>query len=132
MSTVSKVVMVVDDEADMLSLISAHLKRHGLAVMTVPSAEHALHLIKSMRPNLFLVDIMMPGIDGYELCKQLRNTPHTSDIPVIMFSALDTPQSRKNARDCGADAFVAKSFSFSELLMQVNSLLFRNGNGYAH
>lgn len=127
MSMISKVVMVVDDETEMLSLVASHLRRHGLAVMTVPSAERALHLVKSMRPNLFLLDIMMPGIDGFELCKRLRTTPHTQNIPVIMFSILDTPQSRATARSCGADAFVPKSFSFSELVTQINSLLSRNG-----
>lgn len=131
MSMVSKVVMVVDDEVEMLSLVADHLRRHGLVVMTVSDAERALHLVKSMRPNLFLLDVMMPGIDGFELCRRLRSTPHTAETPVIMFSVLDTPQTRRTALECGADAFVPKSFSFTELVTKINSLLSRNGH-YAH
>lgn len=124
----SKVVMVIDDETAMLSLVATKLKRHGVAAIKVSSAEQALHLIKSMKPNLFLVDVLMPTMSGYELCRRIRMNVHTRDIPVVMFSALDTPQSRQQALECGANAFIPK-LRFSELIDEITALLSSNGNG---
>jgi len=120
---ISKVVMVVDDETEMLALLEIMLKRYGLAVMKAPDADLALHLVKSLKPDLFMLDVMMPGMNGFDLCRELRATPHTAKTPVIIFSALDTPQSRKKAMECGANAFIPKRTLTEELASQIHALL---------
>ncbi|HVO68968.1 MAG TPA: response regulator [Aggregatilineaceae bacterium] len=120
---ISKVVMVVDDESEMLALLEIMLRRYGLAVMKAPDADLALHLVKSLKPDLFMLDVMMPGMNGFDLCRELRATPHTAKTPVIMFSALDTPQSRKKAIECGADVFISKRTLSDELSGQIHALL---------
>jgi len=120
---INKMVLVVDDENEMLELLSVLLRRMGVAVMKAPSAERALHLAKSLQPDLFLVDVMMPGMDGFELCRHIRQTPHTAATPVIMVSAFDTPRSRNKAIECGANAFVPKNDLVSGLRIQVDELL---------
>ncbi len=120
---INKMALVVDDESDMLELLTVLLRRMGVAVMKAPSAERALHLVKSLKPDLFLLDVMMPGMDGFELCQHIRQTPHTAATPVIIVSALDTPRSRNKARECGANAFVPKNDLVIGLRMQVDELL---------
>jgi DNA-binding response OmpR family regulator len=119
---IDKVIMVVDDEADMLTLLEIALKRQGLAVMRAQDARLALHLVKSLTPNLFILDVLMPGMDGFELCKELRANPYTANTPVIIFSARDNSWSRKKALDVGANAFVPKT-AFSNLIREVRALL---------
>jgi CheY-like chemotaxis protein len=123
MSVAHDVIMVVDDEAEMLSLIDLTLRRHGLTVLKVPSAALALHLTKSMKPSLFILDILMPGMDGIELCRQLRVNPHTAEIPIIMVSILDTPKSRRQASDNGANAFIPKKHLTNELVTMIFDFL---------
>lgn len=117
------VIMVVDDEAQMLALIDLALRRHGFTVLKVASAELALHLTKSMKPSLFILDILMPGMNGLELCNRLRGNPHTAEIPIIMLSALDTPQSRRQASDNGANAYISKNNLTDELVFMILDLL---------
>jgi DNA-binding response OmpR family regulator len=127
---ISKVVMVVDDESEMLSLLEIMLRRYGLAVMKAPDADLALHLVKSLKPDLFMLDVMMPGMNGFELCRELRATPHTAKTPVIIFSALDTPQSRKKAIECGANVFISKRALSDELSDQIHALLGNHSKEY--
>jgi len=127
---ISKVVMVVDDETEMLGLLEIMLKHFGLAVMKAPDADLALHLVKSLKPDLFMLDVMMPGMNGFDLCRELRATPHTAKTPVIIFSALDTPQARRRAMECGADVFISKRTLTEELSGQVHALLGNHVNDY--
>ncbi|NDJ77870.1 MAG: response regulator [Chloroflexi bacterium] len=132
MATMSKVVLVVDDEVEMLTYLDVFLKKQGLVVMKARNAELALHLIKSLRPNLFLLDVMMPGMDGFELCREIRNIPHTAETPVIMITAYDTPQSREKAAECGADAFIPKTHLYQDLIDNIHTLLGTNSHGRMH
>jgi len=120
---INKVVMVVDDESDMLTLLELMLKGRGLVVMKAPDADRALHLVKSLTPNLFILDILMPGMNGYELCQQLRANSNTADTPVIMFSVLDNPRAKKKALESGANVFVTKTNLTGQLIDEVCGLL---------
>ncbi len=131
MSVAHDVIMVVDDEAEILTLVDLTLQRYGFTVLKVSSAELALHLTKSMRPNLFILDILMPGMDGLELCNQLRINPHTTEIPIIVISVLDTPQSRRQASDNGANAFIPKKDLINELALIILELLNPNNKQQA-
>lgn len=125
-----QVVLVVDDDPDMLALINTMLRRSGYVVMRASSAELALHLIKSFMPNLCVVDVLMPDMDGFELCEEIRRIPHTANVPIIVLTALNTIKSRQQAMDVGADAFVAKQNLSSDLTSEIHRLLCsNNGNG---
>ncbi len=125
-----QVVLVVDDDTDMLTLLNTMLRRKGYVVMRASSAELALHLVKSFMPNLFVVDLLMPDMNGFELCERIRSIPHTAKVPIIILTALNTMKSRQQAIDVGADAYVTKENISSDLASEIQRLLC-NGNGQA-
>jgi CheY-like chemotaxis protein len=122
----NKAVMIVDDDADILEYLAFLLKRHGLAVLKAQDAESALHLVQSLKPDLFLLDIWMPGINGFELCRQLRANQHTAHTPVIVFSALSTARAQREALAAGADLFLSKSELPTTLIQAIQTLLGQN------
>jgi len=122
----NKAVMIVDDDADVLEYLAFLLKRHGLAVLKAQDAESAPHLVQSLKPDLFLLDIWMPGINGFELCRQLRANPHTAHTPVIVFSALSTARAQREALAAGADLFLSKSELPTTLIQAIQTLLGQN------
>mgnify|MGYP001197203477 FL=1 len=119
----NKAVMIVDDDADVLEYLAFLLKRHGLAVLKAQDAESALHLVQSLKPDLFLLDVWMPGVNGFELCRQLRANPHTAHTPVIVFSALSTARAQREALAAGADLFLSKSELPTTLIQAIQTLL---------
>ncbi len=123
-----QVVLVVDDDPDMLTLLNTMLRRNGYVVMRASSAELALHLVKSFMPNLFVVDVLMPDMNGFELCERIRQIPHTANVPIIVLTALNTRKSRQQAIEVGANAFVAKENLSKDLTSEIHRLL-SNGNG---
>jgi CheY-like chemotaxis protein len=123
-----QVVLVVDDDPDMLTLLNTMLRYDGYVVMRASSAALALHLVKSFMPNLFVVDVLMPDMNGFELCERIRQIPHTAKVPIIILTALNSMQSRQQAVDVGANAFVAKEDMTNNLAPEIHRLLY-NGNG---
>jgi pilus assembly protein CpaE len=116
-------IFVVDDNEMNLKLVSAVLKKEGFEVFTAVSAEEALRTIVGVSPNLAILDVMMPDMDGYELCRRLRAIPQISSIPIIMLTALSALNERLKAFDAGADDFIAKPFQPLELTARVKVLL---------
>ena len=125
----NKAILVVDDDSNMLALLEVILKQHGYAVVKAPNAEIALHLCKSFSPNLFIFDLLMPGINGFELCEAVRTLPNAVDTPIIILTALDDLDTRRRALDVGASAFVSKAQLMRGLIQVVRSLISTNGNG---
>ncbi len=123
-----KVVLVVDDDSDMLTLLDIMLRRKGYVVMKAPNAELALHLIKSFSPDLLVLDVLMPDMNGFELCDRIRQIPHTANVPIIILTALNTARDRQRAIDVGADAFIAKENLSNDLASEIQRLLC-NGAG---
>jgi len=114
-------ILAVDDQQANLRLLDAVLSPRGYRVVRASSGEQALELLPSSGVDLVLLDIVMPGIDGYEVCRRIRGTPETAFLPVVMITASGN-QEKTRAIEAGADDFVSKPFDQSELLARVASL----------
>ena len=114
-------ILAVDDQPANLRLLDAVLSPRGYRVVHATSGEQALELLPSSGVDLVLLDIVMPGIDGYEVCRRIRGAPETAFLPVVMITA-SGHQEKKRAIEAGADDFVSKPFDQSELLARVASL----------
>ncbi|HEY3255220.1 MAG TPA: response regulator [Polyangiaceae bacterium] len=116
-------ILIVDDELDNRELLQIVLKWQGFVTRTAANGEEALLSAVRQPPALILVDLMMPGIDGYQLTASLKRDPRTKHIPVIMVSAMNDSATRKRALSAGADAYLTKPIDRSELCEQVRSIL---------
>jgi signal transduction histidine kinase len=116
-------ILVVDDDVKNIRLIRLMLNRERYRVSSACSGSEALEVIKKNEPDLILLDIMMPGLDGFETCKQLKADEITSHIPVIMVTALQEKEDRLRAMEAGGDDFITKPIDQTELLIRVKSLL---------
>ena len=120
-----KLIAVVDDEKDILNLITHHLKREGYQVKPFQSGKDFLLYINSVPPDLVLLDIMLPGMDGLELCRILKSKPSSESIPIIMITAKSTEADIVVGLELGADDYIVKPFRTRELVARVKSILRR-------
>lgn len=116
-------VVVVDDSAPTRELLEAWLTSAGCDVLTAASGEDAVPLIQQQKPDLVLLDIVMPGLDGLEVCRRLKQDAETRDVPVIVVSGLQHQANVRRAREAGAEAYVWKPFDEDELLSVVSAAL---------
>lgn len=123
-----KVIAIVDDEKDILNLVSHHLKREGYKVKEFENGRDFLLFLESLTPDLALLDIMLPGIDGLELCRFLKGKASTSSIPLIMLTAKGTEADVVVGLELGADDYVVKPFSPRELVARVKTVLRRSNS----
>jgi DNA-binding response OmpR family regulator len=117
-----KKVLVVDDDVKTVELVRLYLNRDGYQVLTAYDGIEALHLARESCPDLIVLDLMLPDIDGLEVCRTLR---HESDVPIIMLTARTTDQDKLTGLDLGADDYVTKPFSPKELAARVRAVLRR-------
>ncbi|HEY0968446.1 MAG TPA: response regulator [Opitutaceae bacterium] len=116
-------VLSVDDERDVTDLVHFHLKRAGFNVLTAANGRQALSLIESRRPDLVLLDLMLPDIDGFGVCEILRRQPETATVPIIIVTAWSTSDARHLGLEMGALDYLTKPFSPKELVERVQRTL---------
>ena len=123
-----KKILIVDDESAILQTLRFNLERNGYAVATAGDGRTAVALAGSEHPDLIIMDIMLPVLDGIEACKEIRKT---SDVPIIMLTARDQEIDKVLALELGADDYVTKPFSLHEFLARVKARLRRQNNNDA-
>ncbi len=119
-------ILVVDDEPDILELIIYNLEQHGHTVISASNGAKALELAKSRLPDLIVLDVMMPEINGVEVAKRLRAQTETAAMPIIMLTARSEESNELEGLDAGADDYITKPFSMQVLLARINSLTRRS------
>jgi two-component system, OmpR family, alkaline phosphatase synthesis response regulator PhoP len=123
-----KRILVVDDEIYIVHILEFSLTMEGYTVLTASNGEEALKMIEQERPDLVVLDIMMPKLDGYEVCRHLRQDERFAGLPVILLSAKGRPVDREAGLQAGADDYIAKPFSPRKLLEKIRELLDRSEN----
>jgi DNA-binding response OmpR family regulator len=116
-------VLIIDDDQELLDLLDGYLRRFQFSVLTASDAEHGLEIIAQERPDLVVLDVMMPGMDGFEACRQIRRH---GDIPILMLSARGETTDRIVGLEMGADDYMAKPFEPRELVTRIRAILRRS------
>lgn len=130
-TTTSPRILIVDDEPDILHLIEFNLARAGYRTRSAPDAEEALRELKATSFDLLILDRMLPGLQGTELCRIIRQNPKTAQLPIIMLTARGEVSDRIDGLDAGADDYLAKPFSPAELIARIKAILRRAGGAQA-
>jgi len=117
--------LLVDDEKDLVKMIKINLEEEGFQVETAYDGEEALSKVRRSKPDLMILDIMMPGIDGWEVLSQVRANPETEALPVVILSAKTEEISKLFGYKLGTDDYVTKPFSVKELIARINAVLKR-------
>ncbi len=127
--TLKERVLVVEDEPELIELIEVNLKAAGYDVLAASTGKDGLQLARQTTPALIVLDVMLPELDGLEVCKSLRRDPATSGIPIMMLTARATEIDRVLGLELGADDYVTKPFSTRELVLRVKNLIRRKTTG---
>jgi two-component system, OmpR family, phosphate regulon response regulator PhoB len=118
-------ILVVEDERDIAALVAYHLTKDGYRVRTAETGLEALDLARAERPDLVILDLMLPGFSGYEVLGEMRRRPDLADVPVVVLTARRDETDRVKGLELGADDYVTKPFSPRELLLRVTAVLRR-------
>lgn len=116
-------ILIVDDDVTITELMKSLVKMEGHEPTIVNDSLQAVEIAKSVAPDLITLDLMMPGLTGFELCKLLSDDPAFSRTPIIIVSAKDDPKSRAQALEAGAKDFLTKPFSIDDLIGKIDSLI---------
>jgi len=122
----AEVLLIVDDDVDTLRLVGLMLQRQGYTILTANNGQQAINMVVGEQPDLILLDVMMPGMDGYEVTRHLRGDPNTADIPIIMFTAKTQLDDKVTGFEAGADDYLTKPTQPRELFAHVKAVLARS------
>jgi len=118
-------ILIVDDEEDIIELIKYNLKNEGYAILTALTGEEALKIAKKSQPDLIVLDLMLPGIDGLEVTKHLKNSEPTQEIPIVMLTAKGEESDIITGLELGANDYISKPFSPKVLVARIRAILRR-------
>lgn len=118
-------ILIIDDDIDTLKLVGIMLERKGFEILAATTGEKGLRMAKEEHPDLILLDVMIPDLDGYQIARELRASPDTESTPIIMFTAKSQVDDKVEGLEAGADAYITKPARPRELFAQVNSILKR-------
>ncbi|MEN6509447.1 MAG: response regulator [Smithella sp.] len=118
-------ILIVDDEKDIVDLVSYNLEREGFSTIKVLDGGKVLATVKSQKPDLIILDLMLPGMNGLDICKGIRANPDTAHLPVIMLTAKGDEVDKIIGLEIGADDYMTKPFSVKELIARVRTILRR-------
>jgi len=119
----AKKILVVDDEVYILHILDFSLGAEGYEVITAADGEEAVERARVEKPDLVVLDIMMPKVDGFEACRRLKGNPETNQIPVILLTAKGREVDRQMGMEVGADDYIVKPFSPTKLIEKIGSFL---------
>ena len=122
-------VLVIDDDENIIELIKLGLKYEGFQVEAAADGPEGLAAAQRISPDLIILDLMLPSMDGLEVCRRLRSNPTTRDVPILMLTAKDDVRDRITGLDTGADDYLTKPFSFEELVARIRAVLRRQNRG---
>jgi DNA-binding response OmpR family regulator len=122
---VKQLVIVLEDDNDIANLITLHLQQAGFLVKVSTNGDAVLSLARQQLPALFLLDVMVPGSSGFEVCRRIRESRDLAKIPIIFLTAKTTEEDRVKGLELGADDYISKPFSTRELVARVNAVLRR-------
>ncbi|MDO9585054.1 MAG: response regulator [Syntrophales bacterium] len=122
---ISKTILVVDDEKDIVELVAFNLAREGYQIAKAYDGHQALQYIRENQPDLVILDLMLPGISGFEICRLIRKKPETEGLPIIMLTAKADSVDKIMGLEIGADDYLTKPFNVRELLARVRAVLRR-------
>ena len=118
-----KTIFIADDESGFVSTLKSRLEFEGFEVTTAPDGKSALDRITNEMPDLILLDIMMPAMNGYQVCRELKENPDTNPIPILMLTAKSQESDKFWGKEAGADAYMTKPFDMDELIVEIRGLL---------
>jgi len=116
-------ILIVDDDISITELMKALVKMDGHEPTAVNDSMQAMEIAQSVNPDLITLDLMMPGLTGFELCKLLRGHPKFANTPIVIISAKDDPESKQQAFDAGARDYITKPFGMEEFMGKIKSLI---------
>ena len=116
-------ILIVDDDVTITELMEALLTMEGYQPTTVNDSPKALEAANSINPDLIVLDLMMPGLTGFELCELLQQNPKVASIPILIVSARDDPESKQRAMQCGAREYITKPFEVDHLLQKIHDMI---------
>jgi len=116
-------ILIVDDEPNIILSLEFLMKKEGYDVRTASNGEEALHAIKESKPDLVLLDVMMPCVDGYEVCESVRSDPEFNDVRIVMLTAKGREVEREEGLALGADDYVTKPFATRDLVDKVREFM---------
>ncbi|MDD5382537.1 MAG: response regulator [Candidatus Margulisbacteria bacterium] len=127
MAEAEKRILIVDDEADIIELLTVMLKGQGYSVLTAVDGQEALEKARKEKPDLIILDIMLPKIDGFKVARMLKFDESYSSIPIIMLTAKIREKDREMGMETGADFYMTKPFESGMILLKVKELLAKQG-----
>jgi DNA-binding response OmpR family regulator len=122
---VAPVIMIVEDEADAANLLQHRLQKRGYRTIAIDNGIDAMNTAFESKPDLIILDLMLPKLHGFEVCRMLKYSPITRSIPILMLTAMHDPENKVAGLRVGADDYVTKPYDLPELLARIDALLRR-------